>query len=250
MAGKGHHAKHRISLQRNTSVFIRLCSIPLDGVKLIKSEVTKMDLNKCLLVAIAALLSIYAFCTLSSLFAESTGNVQAIVPGMLFLLGNAPAQCPEEFVDPTTEGPYYKKGSPERTNLIEEGIVGEPITLSGYVFDKNCNPVPGAWLDFWQADGNGNYDNRGYRLRGQQFTDEQGEYVLRTVIPSAYPGRTSHIHVKVAKIAGEEIVTSQLYFPDRSRNARDPIFNASMVIKLDRSEDGSNRGYFNFRLNQ
>jgi protocatechuate 3,4-dioxygenase beta subunit len=173
-----------------------------------------------------------------------------IVPNILFSLGIAPTQCPEIFVDPTTEGPYYKKGSPERTDLIEEGTVGEPITLSGYVFDKDCSPVPGAWLDFWQADGNGNYDNRGYRLRGHQFTDKQGKYLLRTVMPGAYPGRTSHIHVKVAKKAGDELITSQLYFPGRSQNARDPIFSASMVIKLDKSKDGSNIGYFNFRLNQ
>jgi protocatechuate 3,4-dioxygenase beta subunit len=209
-----------------------------------------MDLNKGTFIAAAVSLLIYAFWAWPSLFAESIGEVQAIVPNMLFSLGNGPAQCPENFVDPTTEGPYYKKGSPERTDLIEEGIVGEPITLSGYVLDKNCDPVPGAWLDFWQADGNGNYDNRGYKLRGHQFTDKQGKYLLRTVMPSAYPGRTSHIHVKVARKAGEEIITSQLYFPGRSQNARDPIFSASMVIKLDKSGDGSNRGYFNFRLNQ
>jgi protocatechuate 3,4-dioxygenase beta subunit len=209
-----------------------------------------MDLNKGIFIAAALLVSIYPFRTWSSLFAESIGSVRATAPNILFSLGYGSSQCPESFVDPTTEGPYYKKGSPERTDLIEEGIVGEPITLSGHVFDKNCNPVPGAWLDFWQADGNGNYDNRGYKLRGHQFTDKQGKYLLRTVMPGAYPGRTSHIHVKVAKKAGGKIITSQLYFPGRSQNASDPIFSASMVIKLDKSEDGSNRGCFDFRLNQ
>jgi len=209
-----------------------------------------MNRNKSIFFSAAILLMIFTLCTWPSLFAESSSSVQALFPIILFSLNNTPIQCPEKFVDPTTEGPYYKKGSPERTNFIEEGIVGDPITLSGYVFDKDCNPVPGAWLDFWQTDGNGNYDNRGYKLRGQQYTDKQGKYLLRTVMPRAYPGRTSHIHVKVSKQAGEGIITSQLYFPDRSQNARDPIFSASMVIKLDKSEDGRIKGYFNFRLNQ
>jgi hypothetical protein len=209
-----------------------------------------MDLNKGVLIAAAVLLWTYAFWTQSPLFAEAIGRVRVMAPNILFSLCNGPVQCPENFVDPTTEGPYYKKGSPERTDLVEEGVVGEPITLSGYVFDKNCNPIPGAWLDFWQADGKGNYDNHGYKLRGHQYTDEQGKYLLRTVMPGAYPGRTSHIHVKVAKKASGKIITSQLYFPGRSQNARDPVFSAPMVIKLDKSEDGSNRGSFNFRLNQ
>jgi protocatechuate 3,4-dioxygenase beta subunit len=209
-----------------------------------------MDPDRGIFIATAVLLSICSFCTWSSLFADSVGMVKVIVPSALFSPVGGPAQCPENYVDPTTEGPYYKKGSPERTDLIEEGTVGEPITLSGYVLDKDCSPVPAAWLDFWQADGNGSYDNRGYKLRGHQFTDKQGKYVLRTVMPGAYPGRTSHIHVKVAKKAGGEAITSQLYFPGRSQNARDPIFSASMVIKLEKDKDGSNRGYFDFRLNQ
>jgi hypothetical protein len=218
--------------------------------KISEDEVIKMDLNKGVFIATTVLLSIYAFWSWPSLFAESIGKLQVMMPSILFSLGGGPAQCPESFVDPTTEGPFYKKGSPERTDLIEEGIVGEPITLSGYVVDSNCNPIPDAWLDFWQADGNGNYDNRGYKLRGHQFTDKQGKYLLRTVIPGAYPGRTSHIHVKVARKAGGEIITSQLYFPGRSQNASDPIFSPSMVIKLDKSGEGSNRGYFDFKLNQ
>jgi protocatechuate 3,4-dioxygenase beta subunit len=210
----------------------------------------KMDITKSIFVAIALFFSAYAFWALSSFSAQSISGVQAIAPNTLFSIGQSAAQCPDGFVDPTTEGPYYKNGSPERTDLIEEGTAGEPITLSGRVYDKNCNPVSGAWLDFWQADGDGNYDNRGYKLRGHQFTDKQGRYVLRTVLPGAYPGRTSHIHVKVARKAGGEIITSQLFFPRRSRNASDPIFSASMVIRLDKSENGTNRGFFDFRLNQ
>jgi hypothetical protein len=203
-------------------------------------------------IAGVVLLSTYACWILPPAFAASIGRVTEEAPNsyILFSLDTDLDKCPESFVDPATEGPYYKTGSPERSDLIEEGVIGEPITLTGYVFDKDCNPVAGAWLDFWQADGNGNYDNRGYRLRGHQLTDKQGKYLLHTVIPGEYPGRTSHIHVKVAKQAGGAITTSQLYFPERKQNAADRLFSKSMVIMLDKSKDGRNVGHFNFRLNQ
>src|SRR5258708_6618441 len=80
-----------------------------------------------------------------------------------------------------TEGPYYKPGSPERTSLREPGLPGTPLTITGYVISTNCQPVAHAWLDFWQADSSGNYDNTGFNLRGHQFTDQQGHYHLETV---------------------------------------------------------------------
>jgi protocatechuate 3,4-dioxygenase beta subunit len=168
----------------------------------------------------------------------------------VFSLDAVPAACPETFIDPETEGPYYKTGSPERIDLIEEGTAGESVTLTGYVFDKDCKPVAGAWLDFWHADGNGVYDNAGYKLRGHQLTDQQGRYILKTVLPGEYTGRTNHIHVKVSKQAGGSATTSQLYFPEGKRNAMDRIFNKSMLVTMGKDKDGKKTGFFNFKLNQ
>lgn len=158
--------------------------------------------------------------------------------------------CPDTFVYPETEGPYYKTGSPERRDLIEEGIPGEIITVTGYVFDMDCRSISGAWIDFWQADGNGNYDNRGYKLRGHQFTDEHGRYMLRTVLPGEYPGRTNHIHVKVRGGADGPVITSQLFFPGSRRNTSDRIFHPSMLVTVTVNDAGEKQGAFNFRLNQ
>src|SRR6476646_360117 len=47
-----------------------------------------------------------------------------------------------------TEGPFWRAGSPERTSLIEPGMVGVRVLVTGYVYDTNCQPVPNAWLDF------------------------------------------------------------------------------------------------------
>ncbi|HNN13446.1 MAG TPA: hypothetical protein PKL78_07805, partial [Anaerolineales bacterium] len=73
-----------------------------------------------------------------------------------------------------TEGPYFTPNSPEHASLLEEGMPGTKLIITGYVYDTNCQPVANALLDFWQADANGVYDNSGYTLRGHQFTDANG----------------------------------------------------------------------------
>lgn len=138
---------------------------------------------------------------------------------------------------PQTEGPYYKADTPQSNSLFEAGMPGTRLILVGYVLDQNCQPLPNAWLDFWQADANGEYDNAGYRLRGHQFTDAQGRYYLETVLPGLYSSRPiEHIHVKVRPEGGEE-VTSQLYFPDR------PMEGLTVTLE-DRGDHMI--GYFNF----
>ena len=120
--------------------------------------------------------------------------------------GRTPAQ---------TEGPYYIPNTPERTSLLEDGMQGTRLTLVGYVLDQNCKPLPNAWLDFWQADAQGEYDNSAYRLRGHQFTDAQGRYYLETILPGIYSSRPiRHIHVMVQPEGGG-VVTSQLYFSEQ-----------------------------------
>lgn len=159
------------------------------------------------------------------------------------------SQCSVEVIPALTEGPYYKQNSPERTNLVEEGISGEKLTLTGFVFDQDCRPIANAWLDFWQADGEGNYDNQGFKLRGYQFTDSSGRYILETVVPGQYPGRTPHIHVKVRATENSPVITSQLFLPGVSQNQTDPIFNQALVMDVKDSRDGK-VGTFNFVVNK
>jgi protocatechuate 3,4-dioxygenase beta subunit len=143
-----------------------------------------------------------------------------------------------------TEGPYYKTGSPEQADLYRDGVAGTKLVITGYVYDTNCRPVAHAWLDFWQADGNGNYDNSGYTLRGHQYTDANGRFQLTTVVPGLYPGRTEHIHVKVQAPNGQ-IVTSQLFFPGVVQNNSDGIYNTSLLLSITETSDGL-QGQYNF----
>ncbi|MGK5676626.1 carbohydrate-binding protein [Micromonospora sp. URMC 106] len=152
--------------------------------------------------------------------------------------------------DPTPEqmeGPYFKPNSPRRTSLVEAGVVGTRLTVTGHVFGLDCRPVPGVLLDFWQADANGAYDNTGYRLRGHQFTDAAGAYRLTTIVPGLYPGRTRHIHVK-AQAPSRPVLTTQLYFPGEPRNNTDPIFDPALLMAV-RAVDGGREASFDFVLN-
>jgi protocatechuate 3,4-dioxygenase beta subunit len=145
-----------------------------------------------------------------------------------------------------TEGPYYKANPPQNATLRTAGVAGTPLTLTGYVVSQSCQPIANAKLDFWQADGNGNYDNSGYTLRGWQLTDANGAYRLETVIPGLYPGRTEHIHFKVT--VNGTTYTSQLFFPGVSQNEGDSIYSSRMLVTLNTSTSPVT-GTFTFVVN-
>jgi protocatechuate 3,4-dioxygenase beta subunit len=164
--------------------------------------------------------------TTSAAAATAATATQATTTTNAALACTAPAAALVEL----TEGPYYKANPPQNAALRTAGVAGTPLTLTGYVVSKSCQPIANARLDFWQADGNGNYDNSGYTLRGWQLTDANGAYRLETVIPGLYPGRTEHIHFKVT--VNGKTYTSQLFFPGVSQNEGDSIYSAQMLVKL------------------
>ena len=143
-----------------------------------------------------------------------------------------------------TEGPFFKPRSPERTSLIEPGMTGMKLVLTGYVLSAGCKPLAHALLDFWHADERGIYDTAGFRLRGHQFTDDQGRYRLETIVPGVYVGRTRHFHVKVQP-PNRPVLTTQLYFPGEAVNARDPIFSPELVMRVTEATTGK-AGTFDF----
>ena len=130
-----------------------------------------------------------------------------------------------------TEGPFFKPRSPRRSDLLEPGVTGSHMAISGFVLTRSCKPVANVLVDLWHADGTGEYDNTGFRCRGHQFTDGEGRYRFVTVRPARYPGRTPHFHLKV-QAANRPVLTTQLYFPDEPGNARDPIFRKELVMRL------------------
>ncbi len=138
-----------------------------------------------------------------------------------------------------TEGPFFTPDSPKRNSLVEKGS-GDLFLLTGTVLSPQCRPVANALVDLWHADEGGEYDNRGFRYRGHQFTDAQGRYRFETIVPALYPGRTRHYHVKV-QAPGRRLLTTQLYFPAEPANRRDGIYRPELEMKVAKA-----RGTFDF----
>ncbi len=143
-----------------------------------------------------------------------------------------------------TEGPYFRPNTPGRQDLAGDAPRGEPILLGGQVLDADCRPVRGALLEIWHADEEGRYDNRGWRLRGHSFADEQGRWRFSTIVPARYAFRTRHYHFKVQRPGGP-VLTTQLYFPDEGQNRLDRLFDERLTLRLGRQEEGKT-GRFDF----
>jgi protocatechuate 3,4-dioxygenase beta subunit len=142
----------------------------------------------------------------------------------------------DEPTAPQIEGPFFKPKSPLRSDLREPGIAGRPVELSGVVLTRSCRPVANALVDLWHADDGGEYDSKSFRLRGHVFTDAQGRYAFRTIVPGLYPGRTRHYHVKVQALK-RPVLTTQFYFPDEPQNRRDSLFDSKLVMQVAAAED-------------
>jgi len=139
------------------------------------------------------------------------------------------------------EGPFYKPGAPLRSALLEPGMAGTPLTVTGRVLDTSGRPLNGALLDIWQADHTGAYDNTGFRLRGRIYSDDDGRYSLRTIKPLHYGSpndmRPAHIHVK-ASVENSPILTTQLYFKGDPWNHHDPDVRPTLIMSPRHVSDG------------
>jgi len=185
------------------------------------------------------------------------------VPALAYVLGDlidevaaaasAPLALTPEIADadeptpPQTEGPFFTPRSPRRLSIIPAGATGTRLTLTGRVLTTGGRPIPRALLDFWQADARGVYDNSGYRFRGHQLADARGRYVLQTVVPGLYTGRTRHIHVKAQAPRGR-VLTTQLYFPGEARNRDDGLFDPELLLRRYRRAPGARIARFDFVL--
>jgi protocatechuate 3,4-dioxygenase beta subunit len=135
------------------------------------------------------------------------------------------------------DGPFFKPSSPERFDLVEAGTRERVVELSGQVLTRGCRPVTRALLDLWHADEFGEYDNKGFRYRGHLFTDAEGRYRFRTILPALYTGRTRHYHLRV-HAPGGPLLSTQLYFPDEPGNARDFLFRRELLMSIASVGDG------------
>lgn len=161
-----------------------------------------------------------------------------------------PTETQEFALTPTQiEGPYYKVGSPHRASLIEPGISGTPLEITGKVLNEYGKPIPGAVVDFWQSDDRGNYDMVTDLLRGHVYTDQNGTYSIETIMPACYePRQARHIHVKVQGVSRP--YTTQLYFSDDEDRVNDHYYQKELEVQVEDLGNGRKRGTFDFVIHQ
>ncbi len=146
-----------------------------------------------------------------------------------------------------TEGPFFVDEKLNRSNLIGDTTRdsvrnGIPLELKFTVYKANGDtfePLPGAQVDVWHADGHGvysdesnpmNHENTAHQtwLRGYQMSDSSGVVKFKTIVPGWYDGRTAHIHFKVRQRSKDGSTTaefnSQLFFVD---TLLDQLYQAS-----------------------
>ena len=145
------------------------------------------------------------------------------------------------------EGPFYPDTIPKDTdndlvkngeNAVEAG--GKILILNGILVDTDSHPVNKASIEIWQTDKNGVYLHSGSFSRdimdkqfqgfGRTKTDRNGRFFFRTIVPTEYPGRTPHIHMKFWK-EGKNILTTQLYIHDHPRNKKDFLFKRMSLLE-------------------
>jgi len=167
-------------------------------------------------------------------------------------------------LESTVLGPYYWEGAPERPpgSDLAEGVKGDPTFYSGRVLDVEGRPIPGALLDIWSGDGEGNYDMQipgetEMRARGKIRADAEGRYLFRSIRPNYYPVptdgpvgrmlramgrhpyRPGHIHM-IVSAPGYEPVTTHLFVADSPYLDSDAVFGTkdSLVVKFERCAPG------------
>jgi protocatechuate 3,4-dioxygenase beta subunit len=102
------------------------------------------------------------------------------------------------------QGPFYIDLAQVREDIVEDRP-GVPLALALTVVGSGtCEPIRDAAVDIWHCDALGFYSGESWEgsegetyLRGIQLTDGNGLAEFATIYPGRYPGRTTHIHVKV-----------------------------------------------------
>jgi protocatechuate 3,4-dioxygenase beta subunit len=183
--------------------------------------------------------------------AQDTDEDEARAERAAPILEAAIAACEEGTLTPTAPdglGPYYLPGAPFKDDFVLEDMEGERLLVVGAVLNADCEPLPEATIDLWQADANGAYDfSEDFILRGRLLSDENGYYEFQTILPGFYGNRPRHIHILVAHPSLPEELVSQIYFAedDRSRGAPNRI-----EITPDEEDETLWRGVFNIVMGE
>jgi len=169
-------------------------------------------------------------------------------------------------------GPFYRFGAPSQTRLAGPNEAGDRLILTGTVYGADCRtPIPGAFIEVWQANQAGLYDTdkpgnftevTKFNLRGVLQANDKGRYEIETILPGRYPippglpglekyagqTRPAHIHFRVMDSLHIPL-TTQLYFKGDPFLAKDAWASRKPSLAIGLKEDGKlRRGTFDIVL--
>ena len=162
---------------------------------------------------------------------------------------------PPEATESTILGPFHVTESPARALGADVGHPGDGdrCVVAGRVLGPGGDPLPGALVDVWQANGEGLYDVQQLdhrllgNLRGLFTTDDHGRYWFRGVVPGYYPipddgpvgdllrstqrhpNRPAHIHF-IAAAAGHLPVTTHAFVAGSPYLDSDAVFGVKQSL--------------------
>jgi Protocatechuate 3,4-dioxygenase beta subunit len=145
-------------------------------------------------------------------------------------------------------GPFYLDNAPAKTLGADlcDGRDGVTLLVHGRVMDTLKNPLPGAQVDTWQADGSGTYpiQEEGqdkFDLRGKFTCDANARYYYTTVLPKPYTvpydgpvgdllragnrhaWRAPHLHF-IVTAPGMAGITTEMFFKNTDYIDNDAVF--------------------------
>ena len=141
--------------------------------------------------------------------------------GLLIIL----TACVETNVEPTPIVlQSYPVERPTTIELADETDPSQRLVINGTIYANNHHTlVSGAFITVWHTDAEGRYGT--YRGTGQ--SDGQGNYQLKTIVPSSYQvddttKRAAHIHFEISAV-GMRPVSGEILFEGDPDLKIDPV---------------------------
>jgi hydroxyquinol 1,2-dioxygenase len=149
----------------------------------------------------------------------------------------------------TLPGPFYRANAPlyqDCDSICLDGQ-GVPMTLHWQVTGPGGQPVAGALVEVWQANGDGIYENQApdlqpeWNLRGRFSSGADGRLTVQTVRPGGYAipsdgpvgalmarlglsaRRPAHVHARITA-PGFHSLTTHVFDQNDPAIAADPLF--------------------------
>lgn len=134
---------------------------------------------------------------------------------------------------------FFRDGDNDLANTGADAppAQGEVVLLRGTVRQDGGAPAVNAVIEAWQADANGRFRHArdpawqladpGFFGWGRAWTDGEGRYEFRTVMPGGYGDaaglRAPHINLSIFASGIMRRLHTTVFFPGQPGNAADPV---------------------------